>query len=75
MYYPCIEVTVAHVGIATIEDETSEAGKLYMQAFHNGATGIPGCLRGCRGRSDKYPEWVTHFLGWNALTHEKFTFF
>lgn len=63
MVYPCIEVTVATVGNHTVEDESSEDGKKYMTAFHAAATTIPGCSRGCWGRSDKYPDKVIHFLG------------
>ena len=63
MVSPCIEVTVAKVGKNTVEDESSEAGKKYMTAFYKAATTIPGCTRGAWGRSDKYSDYVVHFLG------------
>ena len=70
MVYPCIEVTLAKVGKHTVEDETTGDGQRYKKAFYDGATGIPGCLRACWGRSDRYAEWVIHFLGVRAsFTH------
>lgn len=63
MVYPAIEVTVVTVGNRTIEDETTEDGQKYQKAFHAAATTIPGCSRGCWGRSDKYPDKVIHFIG------------
>lgn len=63
MVYPAIEVAVTTVGNHTIEDETTEDGKKYQRAFYEAATTIPGCSRGCWGRSDKYPEKVIHFIG------------
>ena len=63
MVSPRIEVTVTHVGSHTVEDDTTDAGRIYREAFYNAATGIPGCERGCWGRSDKYPDKVLHFLG------------
>jgi hypothetical protein len=68
MISPCIEVTVAKVGNKTVEDETTEDGRRYRKAFHDGATGIPGCSRGCWGRSDKYADTVVHFLGMHFLS-------
>ena len=63
MVWPAIEITVAHIGSHTVEDPSTEDGQRYMEAFHAAATTIPGCSRGCWGRSDKYPEKVLHFLG------------
>jgi hypothetical protein len=60
---PCMEVTIARVGSAPVEDESTPEGKRYLQAFHDGATKIPGCERLTWGRSDKYPEWVVHLIG------------
>jgi hypothetical protein len=39
MVYPCIEVTLAKIGKHTVEDESTEDGQRYRQAFHDGATG------------------------------------
>lgn len=63
MVYPAIEVTVVTVGNRTVEDESTEDGQKYVKAFHAAATTIPGCSRGCWGRSDKYPDKVVHFIG------------
>lgn len=43
---PCVEITVAKVGSDTVEDASTEDGKRYLKAFHDGATGNPGCERG-----------------------------
>lgn len=67
MVYPAIEVTVTTVGNHTVEDETTEDGKKYQRAFYDAATTIPGCSRGCWGRSDKYPEKVIHFIGMSEV--------
>lgn len=67
MVYPAIEVTVTTVGNHTVEDETTEDGKKYQRAFYDAATTIPGCSRGCWGRSDKYPEKVIHFIGMSQV--------
>ncbi|KAK0763308.1 hypothetical protein N5P37_004295 [Trichoderma harzianum] len=66
MVYPAIEVTVVTVGNRTIEDETTEDGQKYQKAFHAAATTIPGCSRGCWGRSDKYPDKVIHFIDYDT---------
>ncbi|PNP37115.1 hypothetical protein TGAM01_v201416 [Trichoderma gamsii] len=66
MVYPAIEVTVTTVGNHTVEDETTEDGKKYQRAFYDAATTIPGCSRGCWGRSDKYPEKVLHFIDYDT---------
>ncbi|KAL7917316.1 hypothetical protein ACQKWADRAFT_325931 [Trichoderma austrokoningii] len=66
MVYPAIEVTVVTVGNRTIEDESTADGQKYMKAFHAAATTIPGCSRGCWGRSDKYPDKVIHFIDYDT---------
>lgn len=67
MVHPAIEVTVTTVGNHTVEDETTEDGKKYQRAFYEAATTIPGCSRGCWGRSDKYPDMVIHFIGMSEI--------
>jgi hypothetical protein len=63
MVVPAIGIVVTQVGSATIDDETSQDGKTWMEAFRIGADEIPGCVRACWARSYKDPNICMHFIG------------
>jgi hypothetical protein len=63
MVVPAIEIVVTQICAATIDDETSEDGKIWMEAFRKGADEIPGCVRACWARSYKDPNIAMHFIG------------
>ena len=64
---PAIEVTFVNVGSHTIDDESTEDGKTWLNAFIQGATTIPGCRRCIWGTDYNNPSRATHFIGTASL--------
>ena len=63
MVVPAIEVVFTNIGDATIDDESTEDGKTWLNAFISGAESIPGVTFAAWGRSYKYPDMAMHFIG------------
>jgi hypothetical protein len=63
MVVPAIEIVITNIGKTTFDDESTEDGRLWLEAFKAGARTIPGCIRACFARSDKYPDMAMHFIG------------
>jgi hypothetical protein len=70
---PGIEIVITDVGNHTINDESTEDGKLWLEAFRAGAETIKGVRRACWGVSDRDPKIAMHFIGWFAAADEKTT--
>ena len=63
MVVPAIEVVFTNIGNATIDDESTEDGKTWLNAFVTGAESIPGVNLAAWGRSYKYSDIAMHFIG------------
>ena len=63
MVVPAIEIVVTRIGKHAIDDESTEDGKTWLEAFRAGAEQIPGAIRACWGLSYKDPEVAMHFIG------------
>jgi hypothetical protein len=65
MVVPAIEIVITRIGSATIDDETTEDGKTWLEAFRKGADEIPGVVRAAFARSYKDSNIAMHFIGKN----------
>jgi hypothetical protein len=63
MVVPAIEVVFTNIGNATIDDESTEDGQTWLNAFVGGAKTIPGVNFAAWGKSYKYPDVAMHFIG------------
>ena len=63
MAVPALEVVFTHVGDRTIDDESTQDGKEWLEAFKAGAESIPAVVRAGWGRSYKDPTIAMHFVG------------
>jgi hypothetical protein len=63
MVVPAIEIVISRIGEHTIDDESTEDGKRWLEAFRMGAEQIPGVVRACWARSYKDPSIAMHFIG------------
>jgi hypothetical protein len=63
-----LEVVITNVGKHTIDDESTEDGKVWLEGFRKASETIPGVVRSCWAQSDKYDDIVMHFIGMTRLT-------
>ena len=63
MGVPAIEVVITNVGDSTFDDESTEDGKIWLEAFKAAAQNIPGLIRACFARSYEHPDTAMHFIG------------
>ena len=66
MVVPAIEVVITNVGNQTIEDQSTQVGKDWLEAFRSGAEIVPGIISASWSVSHKDPSTVMHFIGKNA---------
>lgn len=61
-----IEIVVTNARSLTINDEDTEDGKPWLEAFRSGTENIPGVRRACWGSSQRDSHIAMHFIGWST---------
>jgi hypothetical protein len=60
---PAMEIVITDIGNHTVNDESTEDGKVWLEAFRAAAEGVPGIRRACFAMSDRDSNIAMHFIG------------
>ncbi|KAL6892016.1 hypothetical protein GGI43DRAFT_413965 [Trichoderma evansii] len=66
MVQPVMEIVVTDVGDHTIDDVSTQDGKVWLEAFRVGAEKIPGVVRAGWGRSYRDSRIAMHFIDYQT---------